>query len=334
MVHILVVLSQALVSVIVPVYNVEAYLPHCLQAISEQTYRNLEIILVDDGSTDRSGQICDEFVRQDTRARVIHQPNSGLWAARNTGHDAAHGEYLFFPDADDDFHRDTIRLLFQAINIGDGYYLALCKVRITDHYPENHSIPTQIKVKEIKQEELFRNLFNADEGEDMFSVFMWNKLFRREAINDLRSENYSRSQDMDFMIRLFPSIRNAALIENRLYYWIQRPDSLTHTPEALFLYNKCRTLICYKDYIKMPEDGKQYGHYLLETLYVRMLFWRNQSWNRSDRNAVFSSCNNIIRNTWKDYIKCHEIPFWKRLVCILLAYTPAMTRLLMKVSKN
>ena len=80
---------QPLVSVIVPVYNVEGYLPRCLSAISEQTYHNLEIILVDDGSTDGSGAICDEFAGNDSRARVIHQPNTGLWAARNAGHDVA-----------------------------------------------------------------------------------------------------------------------------------------------------------------------------------------------------------------------------------------------------
>ena len=91
-----------LVSVIVPVYNIEDYLPRCLACIEMQTYRNLEIILVDDGSTDGSGRICDEFAAKDSRVRVIHHPeNIGLWAARNTGQDAATGDYLWFPDGAD-----------------------------------------------------------------------------------------------------------------------------------------------------------------------------------------------------------------------------------------
>ena len=102
-----------MISVIVPVYNVEKYLPRCLQAISEQSYRDLEILLVDDGSTDSSGKLCDAFAASDSRAKVIHQQNTGLWAARNAGQDAAHGDFLFFPDADDYFHQDTLQILLQ-----------------------------------------------------------------------------------------------------------------------------------------------------------------------------------------------------------------------------
>lgn len=84
-----------LVSIIVPVYNIEEYLPRCLACIEMQTYWNLEIILVDDGSTDGSGKICDEFAVNEPRAHVIHHPeNRGAWAARNSGLDAAHGDYL------------------------------------------------------------------------------------------------------------------------------------------------------------------------------------------------------------------------------------------------
>ncbi len=109
-------IMEELVSVIVPVYNIEAYLPHCLECIEAQTYKNLEIVLVDDGSTDGSGRICDEFAAKDPRARVIHQPNTGCWAASNAGQDAATGEYLWFPDGDDYFHKDIIRLMYEAIN--------------------------------------------------------------------------------------------------------------------------------------------------------------------------------------------------------------------------
>ena len=102
--------SGDLISIIVPVYNTEQFLPRCLACIERQTYRNLEIILVDDGSTDRSGAICDEFARKDPRARVIHQENQGLWAARNAGQRVAMGDFLIFPDSDDYFHADMLRL--------------------------------------------------------------------------------------------------------------------------------------------------------------------------------------------------------------------------------
>ena len=136
-----------LISVIVPVYNVEEYLPRCLRAISEQTYRNLEIILVDDGSTDGSGAICDEFAENDSRVKVIHQPNTGLWAARNTGHGAANGEFLFFPDADDYFSRDLVSLLYKAINSGNGYNLAICRMKMTSISTPLEEIPSIDEIK-------------------------------------------------------------------------------------------------------------------------------------------------------------------------------------------
>ena len=89
------------ISVIVPVYNVEGYLARCVDSILGQTYENLEVILVDDGSRDGSGALCDAFARQDHRVKVIHKPNGGLSSARNTGIDAAQGEYLAFVDSDD-----------------------------------------------------------------------------------------------------------------------------------------------------------------------------------------------------------------------------------------
>ena len=97
-----------MVSVVVPVYNVGEYLPHCLASIKGQTYSDLEIVLVDDGSTDDSGRICDEFALSDKRVRVIHQPNQGDFAARQTGLEAATGEYVYFIDGDDQIREKAI----------------------------------------------------------------------------------------------------------------------------------------------------------------------------------------------------------------------------------
>lgn len=186
-----------LISIIVPVYNVEAYLPRCLQAISDQTYRNPEIILVDDGSTDRSGKLCEEFASKDARARVIHQPNAGLYAARNAGHDAAHGDYLFSPDADDYFHRDMLRLLHEAINRGDEYDLAICRMKRTERIDEDTSSCLSVSFTGKTRGELYQNLFKG-KSDARYAVFMWNKLFRSQAIKGMRTRNYL-SEDKDFM---------------------------------------------------------------------------------------------------------------------------------------
>ena len=131
-----------LVSVIVSIYNIEAYLPRCLESLKAQSYTNLEIILVDDGSTDSSGKICDEYAVSDSRARVIHHDhNIGLWAARNTGQDAATGEYLWFPDGDDYFHRDIVKVMYEAINLntdsGEKYDVAFIGCKQTSRLDED-----------------------------------------------------------------------------------------------------------------------------------------------------------------------------------------------------
>ena len=117
---------KGLVSIIVPVYNIEGFLPNCLDTIARQTYKNLEILLVDDCSTDGSGIICDEFAAKDPRAVVFHHDQRKLaGATRNTGQAAAHGEFIMFVDGDDYLHLDTVKLLYEAINLDGGYDMVL-----------------------------------------------------------------------------------------------------------------------------------------------------------------------------------------------------------------
>lgn len=108
-------MNEKLVSIIIPVYNVKDFLVDCLDSVINQSYKNLDIILVDDGSTDGSGIICEEYARQDKRIRVIHQVNQGLSAARNSGIEIMRGEYVYFIDSDDYIAKDTIEVLFNTI---------------------------------------------------------------------------------------------------------------------------------------------------------------------------------------------------------------------------
>ena len=322
-----------LISVIVPVYNVERFLPRCLASISGQTYRHLEIILVDDGSTDRSGSLCEEFAAKDSRARVIHQPNTGLWAARNTGHDAAQGEFLFFPDADDYFHYDTLRLLFEAINSGNGYDLAICRKKTTHKDDEDVSSPICPSLLEINRDELFHDLFK-NRSDTRFSVYMWNKLFRRSLITDFRSNNYARAQDMDYMIRLFLMVDRAILVNTTLYYWYQHPGSLMRSNKYWLLFHECRARMFFRNYTNLPEQGQVYSHYLLEGLYTRMVFWKALSLNQSYQNNTFSECTQMIDMTQKDFLHCRIIPLYKKIICFILVHNPRLTHLLMKISNN
>lgn len=120
------------VSVIVTVYNLEKHLPRMLQCIKDQTYSNIEIILVDDGSTDSSGRLCDEFARNDSHCLVIHKENGGQSSARNAGQEVAGGDYLIFPDGDDVMHPDTVKTLVDAISGDPANEIAICGLSVVD----------------------------------------------------------------------------------------------------------------------------------------------------------------------------------------------------------
>lgn len=136
-----------MISVIVPVYNVKPYLQKCVDSIRNQTYQNLEIILVDDGSTDGSGEMCDEYANKDSRVIALHQKNAGQGAARNLGLDTAHGEWVGFVDADDWIDLNYYEKLVQAAETADAD-MACCDRRI---YDEEGNLTYEVKIVEGKR---------------------------------------------------------------------------------------------------------------------------------------------------------------------------------------
>ena len=327
-------MENELISVIVPVYNGEKYLPRCLDAITAQTYTNLEIILVDDGSTDGSGRLCEEFAARDSRARVIHQPNAGLWAARNTGQGASHGAYLFFPDSDDYFHRDTIRLMYEALQRHPACDFAIVGRKITERLDEDVDSPVAPPEREVSPEEMMTGLFGAEERKnDRFYVYMWNKLFRRAFIEDLPSRRYLRSQDFDFNIRAFLKADRAVLIDSDLYYWYQHPGSLIKAPEAWDIYYACRSDICYRNYMELPA-ARPYAHFLLGRLYKLMVFWKNRNYKKETQAAVFRACRQYERDTRRAYLRERRIPLREKMITLTLLHAPWLAHLAMKATKN
>lgn len=320
-----------LISVIVPVYNIEQHLPRCLHAISEQTYRNLEIILVDDGSTDRSGILCDEFAARDSRARVIHQHNTGLWAARNTGMDAARGAYLFLPDGDDYFHQDILLILHEAINRGKGYDLAICHKKKTKTQDEDTSYPVSVNYVEVTQNDLYLCLFYKDDACRWYyySHNVWNKLYRRCLVESLRFNPYPVAQDRDFLIRLYLFVKKAILVDNFLYYWVRHPDSIMHSSSYPSRRSMCHVMMDYSNYLLFSgEDQHRYRDLLLEDLYKHILIWRELLWFSSTRKDVCSKCNEIINHTRESYLQCQSISFLKRTATFLLARFSLITHFL------
>ena len=219
--------SLGLVTVVVSVYNIEALLPRCLDCISAQTYRDLEILLIDDGSTDGSGRLCDAFAATDPRARVIHQENRGLWAVRNRGLAEAKGEYLVFPDGDDYFHKDYIFWLVQAINWGGKKYpMAICDHIQTMTGREDTTSDSTPSFEVLDQSFLldriicFPDCMYAEWGAN------WNKIYRKSILPDSFQKPYPRCQDFDSNLRVFFLTEQAVYVHKVLYYWFQWPGRM------------------------------------------------------------------------------------------------------------
>ena len=323
---------KELISVIVPVFNIDNYLPVCLESLSGQSYQNLEIILVDDGSTDRSGSICDEFAAKDSRVKVIHQTNCGLWAARNAGQDMAIGDYLFFPDGDDYFHRDLLQILYEAINQDSQYELAIARAKTVWDTTEDVSVPVTPNIIVKNKTELIQGLLA--QGNDRFCVYMWNKLYRRSLIQDIRSQDYSRSQDYDFNIRAFLRTKIAVLVDNDLYFWLQHPGSLTKERNSVIMMHSCRTRILFRNYLALSEDDASLRHLFLSRLYRTIALWKGRAIVERDFNSVKMECRGYETVTRKAYLRETKISTLEKAGCLLLIHSPRLTHYLMRITHN
>ncbi|MBT8821505.1 hypothetical protein BTH95_09180 [Lactobacillus delbrueckii subsp. bulgaricus] len=211
-----------LVSVIVPVYKVEDYLNQCVQSILDQTYHNLEIILIDDGSPDNCGQLIDDWAKKDKRIVALHQKNGGLAAARNTGLDNCHGEWLAFVDSDDYVAKDYIEKMLKAA-MRDHTNLVI------SHYYEVDEISgEQINIKHNPAK-----VYNIDEFWKLYLyhspalVVAWNKLYAREVFEERRYAVGLVHEDEEIIFDVVKNAHRISIISDNLYYYrVNRSGSI------------------------------------------------------------------------------------------------------------
>lgn len=208
-----------LISVIVPVYNVKHYIGKCLQSICGQTYKNLEIIVVDDGSTDGSGEICDSFARLDLRVKVIHQSNGGQSAARNSGLLLATGKYLGFVDGDDWIDADMYESLFRLMVEADA------DISVFSHYKEKQGKTivnnSSGKVSVYTRDEALRALVE----DKRIRNYVWDKLFKRNLFKDISFPLNRVFEDIAISYRVFYRAKKVVVQDTPKYHYVVRDGS-------------------------------------------------------------------------------------------------------------
>jgi len=267
-------MEQCLVTIVVPIYKVEKYLDKCIESLVGQTYRNLEIILVDDCSPDRCPQMCDDWSKRDGRIKVIHKPqNEGLGMARNTGMDAAAGKYVCFFDSDDYVLEHTIERLTEAIEKERAEIATFGFVRVSSDGAESSQfIPRPDKQtyrgSEV-QEHFLPNLIAQDpkgDGTRLFYMSAWLMLYSVERIRQLgwrfATEREIISEDVYSLLNLFDGISSVTVVPEALYCYRSNDESLSRSYRA--------------------DRYKRIKHFYIET----MQLCRNKNYNQDVLHRV------------------------------------------------
>lgn len=211
-----------LISVIIPVYNVQAYLVRCVDSVINQSYDNLEIILVDDGSLDNSSQICDELALKDRRIKVIHKTNRGLSDARNVGLEKSVGDYILFIDSDDFIHQKMVEKMYGIIQKNETD-IVVCGIFRTDgevHKAIDFGYLNDVPV--VSSQVALQDILSYK-----CTIAAWNKLYKRSCIGDTRFIVGRYNEDLPFLFELFNKNLRISYITEPLYYYFFNPNGIT-----------------------------------------------------------------------------------------------------------
>lgn len=218
--------NQDLISIIVPIYNVEKYLDRCINSIINQSYKNIEIILVNDGSTDNSLKICEKYKLIDDRVIIINKKNGGQSEARNFGINVAKGEYISFVDSDDLIHIDMYSILYSAIIKNDSD-ISICRYKKFNSNNIDRIIHDSIQkkknviVKHVNNEYALSKCLNTKR----ITVSAWSKLYKKDIFNEIKFPYGTEMEDWAIIVDLMLKCKKVALINKELYYYYYRSNS-------------------------------------------------------------------------------------------------------------
>jgi glycosyltransferase involved in cell wall biosynthesis len=214
------------ISIIIPVYNISAYLRRCLDSVINQTYHELEIILVDDGSTDESGAICDEYAAKDDRVKVIHKENGGLSDARNAGLLVATGDFIGYVDGDDYIELEMYELMINALTEHHGG-IAVCRYRQVGEGAMKTVFPEPTGAAHVFSRTEALDIYIREDEQYQFLSSVWSKLFTREVVSGIDFDTVKYPEDIMYTTKALCRCNRVVYLDKELYnYIVDRTDSL------------------------------------------------------------------------------------------------------------
>lgn len=280
------------ISVVVPVYNAEPYLKHCIESICNSSYRNLEIILVDDGSTDGSGEICDQYARIDDRVRVIHKENGGPSSARNAGLNVATGEYIGFVDSDDVVDPKMYETLYADMRENHAQISSCgCKLMYKDRTVPNRETG---ELSVLYGQEALKALLS----EKQIASSVSNKLYEKELFSDIRfDETISYGEDRLTNYYLIKAADRIVIRDRCLYTYRKRKGSATTQPFSAKQFSRIEAAKRIK--ADVEENMPQLRSYGINQLVKAMLSTYNRSWPYSEFKPERKEICKELEEIWK-----------------------------------
>ena len=253
-------MNKDLISIIVPIYNVEQYLNRCIESLVNQTYTNLEILLIDDGSTDNSGTLAEKWISNDQRIKVYHKKNGGLSDARNYGIKYAKGKYLSFVDSDDYVDMRFIEILYKTC-IETNTKIATIGIQMfSDDVPVEKCVRLADSIDIYIKEQAIKYLY----AENKYGNYAWNKLYLKELFNNIKYPYGRKMEDLGTTYLLFDKCDYISYNSSKLYFYYQRSDSILHSLDSKFWVDKFTLITERYNYIKKkyPNIEENYIDYM------------------------------------------------------------------------
>lgn len=296
-----------MISIIVPVYNVEEYLRECVDSVLNQTYSDIEVILVDDGSTDQSGNICDEYAGMDSRIKVIHKKNEGVSAARNTGIEVASGERIIFVDSDDCIHP---QLLESYRELDDDSVTLLCDYTTDMEEWKRFSLNDIQEHMEFVDREKFMKLFYKDYMNPPFNKYFWADIIREHQIRF--PEDMSLGEDLIFNMKYLAAVkRDYRIMHGPFYYYREnRAGSLSTGGRADLLDIQKKLFASIKNFLDETGIWTEENAAIYYSIYWDRLYL---TWKMSGKLNPQILQDPIWREIWRECSR-RGLATWKRRV--------------------
>lgn len=317
------------ISVIVPVYKVESCLQFCINSILNQSYNDFELILVDDGSPDSCGKICDENAKADKRITVIHKDNGGLSSARNAGLKIAKGEYLSFVDSDDLIHPQMLETLIKTAIQEDAELVSTRYIQF-DNYDFAFDDIDSITIKTLNRSQFIDNLY-PDHFENI-GVSAWGKLYKRELFSEIQYPEGKIYEDLHIYLKLLCQCNRVVIVKPDMYYY--NIDSSSITRSDYLKYNRNDEFIVrleHADYFRELKNKEQeqyaindYLTFFFRNYFVVYFSYKSQLWSSFDPH--YKKHRKLL---WS-IIKNPKICNMKKLCSVLIHITPRAARIIAK----